>query len=259
MQAAKFINSYLDAWNHFDARGVAAFLSSQGMYLDRRHHEEYSRPALIQYLHDLFTREKHQYELVGDILVGKSTIAYQYKAFDLNSPDLTTAEYGAEFLSLQDDKIIHIEVYYSDQPDFFEHPLTAARNANAQKYEKSGLGPQQAEHYKARLRQLMVVDKLYLTPGLTLPVLAKEMNCTVNHLSQVINGSLGTSFYDFVNSYRIAEAKNLLLQDSRGRSFVLGVANQVGFNSNSAFYSAFKKDCQQTPLEYRRSRLGRKN
>ena len=259
MQAAKFVNNYLDAWNHFDARGVAAFLSNQGMYLDRRHHEKYSRPALIQYLHDLFTREKHQYELVGDILVGKSTIAYQYKAFDLDSPGLTTAEYGAEFLSLRGDKIIHIEVYYSDQPDFSDHPFSAASIANTQKYEKSGLGPQQAQHYKSRLRQLMEVDKLYLTPGLTLPALAEEMNCTVNHLSQVINGSLGTSFYDFVNSYRIAEAKHLLLQDAGGRSFVLGVANQVGFNSNSAFYSAFKKDCQQTPLEYRRSLMGPKN
>ena len=257
MQAAQFINSYLDAWNHFDARGVAAFMSSQGMYLDRRHHEKYSRPALIQYLHDLFTREKHLYQLVGDILVGKSTIAYQYKAFDLNSPGLTTAEYGAEFLSLQGAKIIHIEVYYSDQPDFHDHNFSTARNVNAQKYEKSGLGPQQAEHYKAMLRQLMEVDKLYLTPGLTLPALAKEMNCTVNHLSQVINGILGTSFYDLVNRYRVAEAKNLLLQDSVGRSFVLSIANQVGFNSNSAFYSAFKKVCQQTPLEYRRSHLKR--
>jgi len=172
-------------------------------------------------------------------------------------PGSETAEYGAEFLILQGDKIINVEVYYSERPDFHQDNSTAANSDNAGKYQKSGLGPQQAEHYKARLRQAMEVDQLYLTPGLTLPALAKAMNCTVNHLSQVINGSLGTSFYDFVNSYRIAEAKKLLLQDSGGRSFVLGIANHVGFNSNSAFYSAFKKDCQQTPLEYRRSQLDR--
>ena len=257
MRATQLVNSYLDAWNHYDASGVASFFSQKGVYFDRRHDEKYSRPALTQYLYDLFAREKHQYQLVGDILVGKSTIAYQYRALDLTTPGSETAEYGAEFLSLHGEKIINIQVYYSERPDFQENNPTAIISAIAGKYQKSGLGPQQAEHYKTKLRQVMEVDKLYLTPGLTLPVLAKAMNCTVNHLSQVINGSLGTSFYDFVNSYRIAEAKILLLQDSGGRSFVLGIANQVGFNSNSAFYSAFKKDCQQTPLEYRRSLLDR--
>jgi AraC-like DNA-binding protein len=257
MRAAKLVNSYLDAWNHYDASEVASFFSRKGVYFDRRYDEQYSRPALTQYLYDLFSREKQQYQLVGEILVGKSTIAYQYRALDQTTPGSEAAEYGAEFLSLQGDKIINVEVYYSERPDFHQNNSTATRSAIAGKYQKSGLGPQQAEHYKAKLRQVMEVDKLYLTPGLTLPVLAKAMNCTVNHLSQVINGSLGISFYDFVNSYRITEAKHLLLQDSGGRSFVLGIANHVGFNSNSAFYSAFKKDCQQTPLEYRRSHLDR--
>ena len=257
MQATELVTSYLAAWNHYDANGVASFFSRKGVYFDHRYDQQYSRPALTQYLYDLFTREKQQYQLVGEILVGKSTIAYQYRALDLAAPGLETAEYGAEFLSLQGDKIINVEVYYSERSDFHHSSATAARNATAGKYQKSGLGPQQAEHYKARLRHIMEVEELYLTPGLTLPTLANLMNCTVNHLSQVINDSLGTTFYDFVNSYRIAEAKHLLLQDSGGRSFVLGIANQVGFNSNSAFYSAFKKDCQQTPLEYRRSHLDR--
>lgn len=257
MQAAQFIDQYLDAWNHYDVQGVASFMSRKGVYFDRHDDEKYSRAALIQYLYELFSREKHQYQLVGDILVGKNTIAYQYRALDLSVSGSETAEYGAEFLSVRGDKIVNIEVYYSIPPDFADNNSAPAKIAIAAKYQKSGLGPQQAEHYKATLRQLMAVEKLYLSPELTLPMLAEAMNCTVNHLSQVINGSMGTSFYDLVNCYRIAEAKILLLQESVGRSFVLGIANQVGFNSNSAFYSAFKKDCQQTPLEYRRSHLGR--
>ena len=254
MKATKLVNGFIDAWNQYDARGVAGFLSNKGTYFDHLFDEKYSRPALRKYLRELFAREQHQYALYGDILVGKSTIAYQYHAHDLNNPDSGLAEFGAEFLSLDGDKIINIEVYYGTQPDDHYHPRAITAPV-AGKYKKSGLGPQQAETYKSNLQKLMEVDKLYLSWDLTLPLLAEAMNCTVNHLSQVINGSMSTSFYDLINSYRIAEAKNLLLQESGGRSFVLSIANKVGFNSNSAFYAAFRKDCQQTPLQYRRANL----
>jgi AraC-like DNA-binding protein len=255
MQAAKFVNGFLDAWNHYDANGVASYLSNQGFYFDRLYDEKYSRPALTRYLYELFEREKQQYMLDGDILVGKSTIAYKYRALDLNSPGSKPAEYGAEFLSLSGDKITNIEVFYSTNPDEGFNPHPSPNDAIAGKYEKSGLGPHQAESHKVRLLGLMEVDKLFLSSELTLPMLAKAMNCTVNHLSQVINGNLSTSFYDLINSYRIAEAKKLLLEEAGGRSFVLNISNQVGFNSNSAFYTAFRKDCQLTPLQYRRSKL----
>jgi AraC-like DNA-binding protein len=255
MQATKLVDGFLDAWNQYDARGVASFLSNQGIYFDRLINKKFSRPALIQYLHNLFTREKHQYQLHGDILVGQTTIAYQYRALDLSAPDSGLAEYGAEFLSLHGGKIVNIEVYYNTRPGLDITYPGKTRTRSECKYRKSGLGPQQAEIYKTELRKLMEVDKLFLSPQLTLPVLAQAMNCTVNHLSQVINGSMGTSFYDLVNSYRIAEAKRLLLQNPAGRSFVLSIANRVGFNSNSAFYAAFKKHCRQTPLQYRRSVL----
>lgn len=255
MQAVKFVNKFFDAWNHYDANGVAEFMSSRVIYFDRHDDEKYSRPALKQYLYDLFTRERHHYQLAGEILVGKSTIAYKYRALDMNSPGSELAEYGAEFLSIEDDKIINIEVYYNTQPEFDHYPSGSAKATDAGKYEKSGMGPQQAETYKSLLLELMEVNKLYLSPELTLPVLAQAMNCSVNHLSQVINGSMGTCFYDLVNSYRIAEAKKLLLQESVGRGFVLSISNQVGYNSNSAFYTAFKRDCRLTPLQYRNSRL----
>ncbi len=255
MQAAKLVNGFLDAWNHYDANGVAAFMSSKGIYFDRHEDEKYSRPALTRYLYGLFDREKHQYQLDGDILVGETTIAYKYRAFNVNSPGSGPAEYGAEFLSLQGDKIINIEVFYSMRPDYDVEIPALHKVTHAGKYEKSGLGPHQAETYKAMLLELMEVDKLYLSSELTLPLLARAMNCSVNHLSQVINGKMATSFYELINSYRIAEAKNLLLRESVGRSFVLNISNQVGFNSNSAFYTAFKKDCQLTPLQYRCSNL----
>ena len=50
-------------------------------------------------------------------------------------------------------------------------------------------------------------EKLYLEPDLTLPILAKRVDCSVNHLSQVVNAGFSMSFFDFLNSYRVQEAK----------------------------------------------------
>ncbi len=98
--------------------------------------------------------------------------------------------------------------------------------------------------------------QLFLQSGLTLPRLAETVGCSVNHVSQVINAGFGVSFFDFINAYRIEHAKKLLDNlDERGA--VLNIAFSVGFNSNSAFYAAFKKHVGMTPTQYRRSRQTR--
>jgi AraC-like DNA-binding protein len=85
---------------------------------------------------------------------------------------------------------------------------------------------------------------------LTLPVLARQLDCSPNHLSQVINEKLNENFFDFVNRHRIEEAKRLLTQDERPQK-ILAIALDTGFNSKSAFYNAFKKQVHMTPAQYR--------
>ena len=86
----------------------------------------------------------------------------------------------------------------------------------------------------------------------TLQTLARTVNCSVHHLSQVINAGFGKSFFDFLNQYRVEHAK-ALLSDCEAPGAVLNVAFAVGFSSNSAFYAAFKKHVGQTPARYRRT------
>jgi AraC-like DNA-binding protein len=105
--------------------------------------------------------------------------------------------------------------------------------------------------YKQRLDQIMQSRKEYLRLDLTLPRLAESVGCSVNNLSQVINSGFGTSFFDYLNRYRIEHAKNLLENSDTQSSAILTIAFTVGFNSNSAFYSAFKKYAGMTPAQYR--------
>ena len=58
-----------------------------------------------------------------------------------------------------------------------------------------------------------------------------------------------------VNQYRIEHAKALLSHHEHKNESVLDIAFMVGFNSNSAFYSAFRKAVGQSPAQFRRSRL----
>jgi len=79
--------------------------------------------------------------------------------------------------------------------------------------------------------------------------LAEHIGCTTNHLSQSINSIFEKSFTELVRKLRVEEAKRLLVGSPS--TSVLDVAMAAGFNSKSSFYSAFKKETDQTPSSYR--------
>lgn len=264
MQATEFVRSYIDAWNHRDARGVADHFTADGIYRDVPENTQRSHDELIVYLNDFFSRYRHRYELNGEILTGSDAIAFQYKVFPpgnamkSRSPN---AYRGAEFITLHGDAAITITDYY-DIPGIGRAPIPAiltSGRTQARKYAKSGLSDEQMLEYKNRLEQIMESQRLFLRPDLTLPKLAKAVNCSVNHLSQVINSGFGVSFFDFLNQYRIEHARELLTTRDGEGAAILKVAFAVGFNSNSAFYAAFKKRVGQTPAQFRREQLNRRN
>ncbi len=122
------------------------------------------------------------------------------------------------------------------------------------KYEKSSLTSQQAENLLTKLMSCMEEERPFLEMGLTMPELAEMLSTSPNHLSQVINENLGKNFFDFVNEYRVEEAKKLLVRpESESRFSILDIAMEAGFNSKSSFYNAFKKITGMTPTRYRES------
>jgi len=108
---------------------------------------------------------------------------------------------------------------------------------------------------KARLLADMEARRPYLRTDLSLGDLAGDLAISVKHLSFVINSTLRSNFYDFINRYRIDHSKRLL--DEAGDRTILQIAYDVGFNSKSTFNSAFKKQTGLTPSEYRRRSGGR--
>lgn len=101
-----------------------------------------------------------------------------------------------------------------------------------------------------RIDALMTGERVYLDEDLTLPALAAQLDITVHQLSQYLNEQKRVNFNRFLNEYRIAEACELLLSEPDRSALSIGLA--VGFNSNSAFYSAFKSITGMTPSAYRK-------
>ncbi len=120
-----------------------------------------------------------------------------------------------------------------------------------EKYAASRLKRPECEAIVQKLNETMKQEKLYLEPSLSVEDLAGKLNIPVKHLSQAIHVCYDRNFYDFVNSYRIEEAKKRLNDDRYQNLTFLAVAYDVGFNSKSVFNAAFKKHTGNTPKEYR--------
>ena len=121
------------------------------------------------------------------------------------------------------------------------------------KYLGSNLTADQIERYRKQLVDLCNAEKPYLNAQVNIADLSEKLSVSTKHLSQVINQSFDKSFFDFINSYRIQDAQQILKESSDDKLTVLEVMYEVGFNSKSSFNTAFKKETGQTPTEFRKT------
>lgn len=92
----------------------------------------------------------------------------------------------------------------------------------------------------------------YLNPSLTINELGRQLAISPRRLSQAINEQLKQNFFDLINSYRVEEAKLVMLDSSNDEKNIMQILLDVGFNVKSAFNRAFKKYTGMTPIELRK-------
>ncbi len=126
--------------------------------------------------------------------------------------------------------------------------------ASKKKYLNSSLTKNESSQLWEEINQLMENEKPFLNPGYRLNDMASETGRSIHHISQTINEQKGTSFSEFVNQYRVREAKGLLDAGRAREVTVLAVALEAGFNSKTAFYNAFKKMTGKSPTVYLKER-----
>ena len=102
-----------------------------------------------------------------------------------------------------------------------------------------------------RLEQKMSQDKLYLNPKLTTTDVATAIGTNKTYLSNYLNNTLNTSFFDYINTFRINEACRIIeMMPERGRKSMSVVAQKSGFNSLSSFNRYFVKLKGISPKSY---------
>lgn len=99
------------------------------------------------------------------------------------------------------------------------------------------------------LLDLMMNEKPYLDPDLSLTDLAKRLKTNTSILSGVINQKCNKNFNDFVNEYRIREFETLSKSKDYKNLTILAIAYDCGFNSKATFNRSVKKLRQKSPSE----------
>lgn len=102
-----------------------------------------------------------------------------------------------------------------------------------------------------RLTHVMIEKAYYKEPNLSLADLAKTLQLPQRKLSQLIRDNADQNFNQFVNYYRVEEAKKLLKDASYNNLSMLGIAYDAGFNSKASFFSVFKKFTSVTPNTFK--------
>jgi AraC-like DNA-binding protein len=134
----------------------------------------------------------------------------------------------------------------------FHKKLYPAVTAKTKPEEKKNplLDASMENNYAQKLQEFMAQEEPYLNPGLTLRLLAAQMEIHPNQLSWLLNERFGKNFNSFINDYRIARFKQLALDPSNKHISLIGLAYESGFNSKTVFNTYFKKVEGVTPKAY---------
>jgi len=118
---------------------------------------------------------------------------------------------------------------------------------------KTGLSDDEIKSEAQKIQQQLRESREFLKPQFKCSDLAKLVKRPQYQTSEIINRGLGMTFFDLVNSLRVEVARSTLSDPATQNKSIIQVAYEVGYNSKSAFNSAFKRSVGMTPTDFRRS------
>lgn len=145
-------------------------------------------------------------------------------------------------------------VYFIFSFRYPEFTQKALRDAKIIRLEKTPLDRSDAAAMIERMNLLMANENLFRDEELSLQRMSELLGVTSHQLSNVINRELKMNFRSYLNSYRVAEARKLLVDNPE--MSVLEIAFATGFNSKSSFNESFLRLCGVSPREFRNKKEG---
>ena len=139
--------------------------------------------------------------------------------------------------------ILITQDYY---PQFF---FALKREIRRKRYERSLLLGLNTGVIGSRLAELMNDEQLYRDMELNLQTLAGRLSITPHQLSQFLNDQVNSNFRNYINGFRVKEARRLL--EYNRKMGISAICYEVGFNSKTTFNTVFKEATGKTPREFR--------
>jgi AraC-like DNA-binding protein len=177
--------------------------------------------------------------IMSGMLIVSTTISCLY-FFTLNREFILL---GATGNSLQ---FILYFLFKNRFPDFFK---LFVREMKQNRYKRTIIKGIDQSAVNERLTELMEEEKIYRDMDLRMKDVAERLLITPHQFSQLVNENIKTDFRNYVNTYRVREAKELLVENPE-RS-IITICFEVGFSSKTSFNVTFKKMTGLSPKEYR--------
>ncbi len=155
-----------------------------------------------------------------------------------------------QHLSLTEQNLGSIEP--TRAPSLGEHSLRPEKNEPQFGGGKPMISELDIQRFNA-IKELIQEQELFTRPKLTLRDLSEAADLKEKELSRLINECGKINFYQLINGYRIEKFKALSETSTADELSIWGLAMEVGFNSKSAFYSAFKEHEGMTPFQYQKT------
>jgi AraC-like DNA-binding protein len=142
------------------------------------------------------------------------------------------------------------ELEYADENATIKENKNLSNN-DALNISNTQMDPEYSQIIIQKLQNVMSQEKLYLFHDLNLDTVAQRISVPRHHISNVLNKSLNTNFFDYINKFRVEEAKRKIKDETLKNYTLIALGSDAGFNSKASFYRNFKRYENMTPLEYK--------
>lgn len=143
---------------------------------------------------------------------------------------------------------------------FFNEPGASLAEKSAEHVDPVEDEPQQdpavkkelphSDYWKSKIEQLVLDEKLYENPELSVADIAQPLGIAPKKVSQIINQGFAVNFNDYINQHRVKAVIAKLQEGEHSIQTLLAIAYDCGFNSKSTFNRAFKRHTGLSPNAY---------
>ncbi|MEL7249443.1 MAG: helix-turn-helix transcriptional regulator [Bacteroidota bacterium] len=188
------------------------------------------------------------YLLIFILFFGQVPLVQQLRQHRYNNHKISAIE--EETMALQLDRLMRERQLYSN-PKLKIGDVASAMGISVHRYNNHKISAIEEETMALQLDRLMRERQLYSNPKLKIGDVASAMGISVHRLSQFLNDNLGQNYSNYINSWRVELAKELIAKHHH--LSLEGIGEEAGFSSKSTFYAVFKKTAGLTPAQYRKA------